>query len=989
MSARTINQTTLALVLALGVALLAPLGAQAEYGISSFDVQIAAKAPEAGDEADLAPSGGAYHQAGGHPYSIVTHIEWNNHPDPSETVENHGNPLPDGDIRDTDVDLPAGLVGNPATLPTCTAAQLGGADPDIFGYISECPIDSQVGQVRVRFGGTSKYEVIAPLFNMAAPSGLAGRFGFNVVKTLVYFDASTGPERGYRITVGSHGASQALRVYGADVAFWGVPGDPAHDSERCNRGAKKLAQPVGSVSNGPCPGAPGAADGPHSAGQQPVPFLTLPTSCPADETQGEEWSLRTTSWEEPDVIRTASAFNHLPPFAPDVSAPGAGQGTTGCAKVPFNPDFGAQPTQKSAASSSGLEVSLRFPLDGLLNPKGIAQSHLRKAVVTLPEGMTVNPSQAEGLGVCTPAQYAAATVDDPGCPSTAKLGSVVVHTPLLHDTLEGNVYIAEPYQNPFKSLLALYIVIRNHDRGLLVKLPGKVEPDPRSGQITATFDDLPQVPFESFEFHFREGSRAPLITPRTCGTYVTKGEFTPWSDPSKVITGESSFEIDRGVDGAPCPAQGVPPFHPGFTAGTLNNNAGSFSPFLMRLLRGDGEQDMTKFSAILPPGVSAKIAGITWCPASAIELARQKSGTEEREAPSCPANSQIGNIIAAAGVGSTLVYVPGRLYLSGPFNGAPLSAVAVVPAVAGPFDVGTVVTRVALGHDPRTARVRVEGDRSDPIPHILAGIPLAVREIRVSTDRPNFTINPTSCDPSQVAAAIFGSNTDLFSSADDLPVALASRFQAANCAALGFRPALSMRLGGGTRRGQFPSFKATLTPRAGDANLSSAVVKLPRSTFLEQGHIRTICTRVQYAQKSCPRGSVYGHVKAFTPLLDEPLEGPVYLRSSDHKLPDMVLSMDGVVDIEAVGRVDSVKGRIRTSFELLPDAPVSKVLLTMQGGRKGLIVNSVDLCAKTPRASASFEGHNGKARDFKPALKSVCRKSKKHNAKRPNHKPQH
>ncbi len=967
-AAKTIKLTTFALALALGAALLAPLAAQASYGIKSFDVQIAAKAPDGGDEADPAPSGGAFHQAGGHPYSVVTHIEWNNHPDPSDQAEFNGKPLPDGDIKNTDVDLPAGLVGNPNGLPTCTAAQLSGASQNLLEFFSECPTGSQVGIVRLRFGGNDNHDAVLPLFNMATPAGLAGRFGFNAAKVPVYFDASTGPGNGYRITVGTHGAPQALRIYRADVTFWGVPADPAHDGERCNAGSAVLG---GTASHAICPTAPGTVMGSHAAGMKPVAFMTLPTSCPENEHQGEEWALRTNSWEEPDAIRTAKVFNHLAPFAPN--APGPQQGTTGCDKVPFNPDFGAQPTQKSAGSSSGLEVNLKFPTDGILNPKGISQSHLKRAVVTLPEGMTANPSQAEGLGVCTPAQYAAATVEDPGCPTTAKIGSVVIHTPLLQEALEGNVYIAAPYENPFKSLLALYIVIRNQERGVLVKIPGKVEPDPRTGQITTTFDDLPQQPFEDFEFHFREGPRAPLITPRTCGTYSTKGEFTPWSDLSKTITTESSFQIDRGVNGGSCPPQGVPPFHPGFTGGTINNNAGSFSPFLMRLTREDGEQDMTKFSSILPPGVAAKIAGVSKCPDDSIAVASEKTGLEEREEASCPKNSEIGNVIAGAGVGSTLVYVPGKLYLAGPYNGAPISAVSVVPAVAGPFDIGTVVTRVALSLDPATAEVHVDGDRSDPIPHILKGIPLSVREIRVNVDRPNFTINPTSCDPSRVQATLFGSNLDLFSSADDLPVSLGNRFQAASCSSLPYKPSLSLNLTGGTKRGQFPGLKAELRPRAKDANAKRAIVTLPHSAFLEQGHIRTICTRVQYAAKACPAGSIYGYAKAYSPLLDEPLQGPVYLRSSSHKLPDMVLSLHGIVDIEAVGRIDSKNGGIRANFESIPDAPISKVLLSMQGAKKGLIVNSTDLCAgKTKRANAEFEGQNGTPYAFKPALQVNC-----------------
>jgi hypothetical protein len=966
-----------ALLLIVGAALAVPLAAQAEFGINSFDVQLAAKPPAPGDEAELATSGGTYHEAGGHPYSIVTHIEWNNHPNVS------GLPLPDGDIKDTSVDLPAGLVGNPTPFPRCTSLQLSGnfLTTGYLGLITECPTDSQVGVVHLRYTEDSAAESVLPLFNMTAPTGSGGRFGFNAASTLVYFDASASPESGYRITVGTHDAQQALRIFRADVTFWGMPADPSHDGERCNVGALVMA---GTASHASCPKGAGDPQGPHSAGVARVPFLTLPTSCPS-EGEGEEWPLRTVSWQEPSVVAQASVRSHLAPYAPESGAPGQEQGTTGCNGVPFNPNFSASPTQQSGASSTGLGIHLSFPQDGLLNPDGIAQSHLKKAVVTLPEGMTINPSQAEGLGVCSPDQFKAASVQSFGCPSTAKIGTVEVKSSLLDETIPGNVYVAEPYNNPSNSLIALYIVLREPQRGIIVRLPGKVEPDPKTGQIIATFDDLPQQPFESFDFKFREGPRAPLITPSRCGKYPTEADFYPWARPDEAIRNTSSFEVTSGPNGGPCPQGNVPPFHPGFSAGSLNNNAGAYSPFLMKLTRADGEQDMTKFSALLPPGVSAKLAGVGKCPDATIELARQKTGIEERESPSCPQDSKIGDLLAGAGVGSTLVHVPGSLYLAGPYNGAPLSTVAVVPAVAGPFDVGTVVTRLALSLDPRTAEVKVDGDRSDPIPHILAGIPLSVRDIDVNVNRPNFTINPTSCNPSRVGATMFGSNLDLFSSADDIPVALSSRFQAASCASLGFKPALSLKLVGGTKRGQFPALRAELKPRKGDANAKNAVVTLPHSAFLEQGHIRTICTRVQYAAKACPAASVYGHLKAFTPLLDEPLEGPVYLRSSNHKLPDMVLSLHGLVDVEAVGRIDSKNGGIRASFEDIPDAPLSKVLLTMQGAKKGLIVNSTNLCAgKGQKADAQFDGQNGVAYDFKPALKSACKKQG--NAKRRNHK---
>jgi hypothetical protein len=334
-----------------------------------------------------------------------------------------------------------------------------------------------------------------------------------------------------------------------------------------------------------------------------------------------------------------------------------------------------------------------------------------------------------------------------------------------------------------------------------------------------------------------------------------------------------------------------------------------------------------------------------------------------------------------------LTYVPGSLYLAGPYHGAPLSVVSITPAVAGPFDVGTVVVREALSLDPRTGEVHVDGDRSDPIPHILQGIPLKLRDLRVYVDRPGFTLNPTSCDPSAVRATLFGSYADVLSPADDVPVGLSARYQVANCASLGFKPRLALKLKGGTKRGAHPALTALLRPRPGDANLAAALVTLPHSAFLDQAHIRTVCTRVQYAANGgngggCPAGSVYGHVRAFTPLLDEPLEGPAYLRSSNHKLPDLVFALHGVVDIEAVGRIDSVKGGIRASFEGIPDAPISKAVIEMQGGRKGLIVNSRNLCAAKNRANVRLTGHNGKVHDFNPLLKAECGgKGKKKHAK--------
>ncbi len=398
---------------------------------------------------------------------------------------------------------------------------------------------------------------------------------------------------------------------------------------------------------------------------------------------------------------------------------------------------------------------------------------------------------------------------------------------------------------------------------------------------------------------------------------------------------------------------------------------------------------MTKFSAVLPPGVLGKLAGVSKCPEAAIAAAKAKSASEELQSPSCPSSSQIGRSLAGAGVGSVLTYVPGKIYLAGPVGGDPLSVVAITPAKAGPFDVGTVVVREALDLNPRTAEVQVDGSASDPIPHILAGIPLRLRDLRVYVDRPDFIINPTSCEESSAKATLFGSFLDVLSPADDRPVDLATRYQAANCANLGFKPKLDLKLEGGTRRGDHPGLTATYTPRKGDANVKGLVVRLPRSAFLDQAHIRTICTRVQFAANNCPTAAQYGYIKAWTPLLEEPLEGPVYLRSSSHKLPDVVFDLHGLVDVEVATRIDSVRGGIRATVQAAPDAPLTKVLLKMQGQRKGLIVNSSGLCGAPSRAGAQFSGHNGKQASAKPPMRARCGGARKSRSPRDSQKKLH
>jgi len=547
-----------------------------------------------------------------------------------------------------------------------------------------------------------------------------------------------------------------------------------------------------------------------------------------------------------------------------------------------------------------------------------------------------------------------------------------VKTPLLEDPLEGNVYLAKPFDNPFGTLLGIYLAIDDPQTGTIAKLPGKVEADPQTGQLTTTFTESPELPLEDVRLHLFNGPRAALTTPQTCGTYTTTSELTPWSTPEGADAHPTdSFETTTSPNGGACPrSPGEAANRPSFSAGTISPQAGSYSPFVLHLAREDGTQRISGIDTTLPEGLTGKLAGVAQCPEAAIAAAKAREapnqGAAEIQGPSCPASSEVGTADVAAGSGITPLHVQGHAYLAGPYEGAPISLVVITPAVAGPFDLGAVTTRVALHVDPETARIHAV---SDPLPQILDGIPLDVRSIALELGRPDFSLNPTSCDPMAVGGSV--------TSALGMSQALSSPFQVGGCSALPFKPKLSVKLKGGTRRGDFPALTAIATAKPGEANIGSVAVTLPHSAFLEQGHIGTVCTRVQFAQgavpgEACPKRSIYGKATAITPLLAQPLSGPVYLRSSSHQLPDLVVALHGQVDVVLDGRVDSVKGALRNTFEAVPDAPVTKFVLKMQGGRKGLIVNSRNLCASTNRATVLMDGQNGKTHDTRPVVKARC-----------------
>ncbi len=864
-----------------------------------------------------------YAQAGGHPYALVADIEFN-----TTTTTENGNPQssPSANVRDLTTDLPAGLVGDPTATSRCDSAEF---------LFNQCSGAAQVGVIQLHGALWGTGEI--PVYNITPPKGVTARFGFlGVTNVPVFFDASVRTGGDYGVSAGSLRVPQLSAVEGLTLTMWGVPADQSHDPLRhCADG-----NPLG------C-----------SSGLPRRPFLTNPTSCLGQRTA----TTRADSWSGIGDFVTAQTT--MPAI-------------TGCDRPPFTPSFGAQPTSSSADSPTGLHVNLEVPQND--NPDGFAAAHLKKAVVTLPEGVSVNPSSAGGLAACSPAQIDLSGPGAATCPDASKVGTVEVDTPLLEHPLPGAVYIASPHDNPFGSLLAIYIAVNDPIAGVIVKLAGEVHPDPQTGQLTTTFKENPQLPFEDFELNFVAGPRAALTTPPMCGEYETTTDLTPWTTPEEEDAHPfDRFQIGSGPGSSPCAQQpSDEPNTPSFSAGTITPLAGKYTPFVLNLKREDGSQRLSAIDAQLPPGLIGKLAGIPYCPEAALAVAGSRSGATELSSPSCPAASQVGMVDVGAGSGSQPYRVTGKAYLTGPYKGAPLGLAIVTPAVAGPFDLGNVVVRAALYVNPETAQISA---KSDPLPTILQGIPIDVRSIALRMDRPRFTLNPTSCKAMSVTA------TALSVLGQVAP--LSSRFQVGGCGDLGFKPKLTLSLKGGTERGKHPALRAVLKMRAGEANIAKAQVALPHSEFLDNAHIKTICTRVQFAEgarpgERCPPDSIYGHARAITPLLDKPLEGPVYLRSSSHQLPDLVAALNGQIQVVLDGTIDSVKGGIRNRFEVVPDAPVSKFVLSMQGGKKGLLVNSTNLCRSTNRATAKFTAHSGKVNDFDPVVENSCAKQGKRKGRR-------
>jgi hypothetical protein len=909
------------------------------------------------DATNLREDGEPATQAGSHPNTSSAEFTF-----PRE-ITGGGFEVPVETLEDGAVELPPGLLGNPRAMPRCTPEQIASASG------TACPADSQIGTVTIEFDGQPGHpfpEALA-VYNLVPSHGTPAEFAFNLFQNVTHISAKIRTGEDYGVTLMALNVPEVKSFSGVRFDFWGVPGAPSHDAERCWTGDP--AFPVG------CP-----------TGAPLRPLVSLPTSCLGPV----QTSLHATTWLGSEASASVLSHDNTLPTPNPV-------GFDGCNALDYSspatePSLEARPTTNVADSASGLDVDLHLPQNESCDPGPPvscenAEAHLRDATVTLPEGLVINPAGANGLDGCSEAGFGYTSTDPDGtihttpdpatCPDASRQGNLEVETPVLDHPLKGSVYLAKPYANPFGSLLAIYLTVDDPQTGIVVKLAGKVTADPNTGQLSATFTQNPQLPFEDFKLHFFGGAGGALRTPATCGTYQTTSSLTPWSAPESgpPATPSDAWAIQTAPGGGTCPtSQGQRPNSPDLDAGSLSPVAGISTPTIVNLRRNDGSQEFSSVKLTLPPGLTGKLAGIGQCSDRALAGAIAKTGQQEKSAPSCPTSSRIGTVDVAAGAGPAPYNTQGTAYLAGPYKGAPLSMAIVTPATAGPFDLGTVVVRVALFIDRDSAQITAVSDR---IPSILQGIPLDIRAAKVTLDRQSFTRNGTSCDPSSFEGSLVSTLNSTAS--------LSERFQLGECSSLAFKPKLGIRLIGGTKRGAHPALQASLRMPEGGANIGKAVVALPHSEFLDQSHIGTICTRVQYAANQCPAASVYGSVKVTSPLVDYPLEGPAILRSSDNKLPDLVMALHGPpsqpIEVDAVGRIDSVNRGIRTSFEGTPDIPVSTLVLNMAGGKKGLLQNSTNICKGTHKATAEFDGQNGKAADFEPALKnSKCGKQKKKRA---------
>jgi hypothetical protein len=837
---------------AIAVMLASPGSASAAFGL----------VPDSFRVSSTDPNGDLVTQAGAHA-DATTSFRLN-------TVRDaRGVELPDEDLKDVVLELPVGAVGDPTATPQCSAADFGYSPP-------RCPTATQVGVARLLIK-TLPIEpapsgAVVPVFNLVPPRGQVAQFGFAIARNKTVITASLRSATDYGITATVRNTPGGLFIFGADVTLWGVPADPAHDALRFRTGETA----PGDASRNPLP-----SQAPRN------PFFTNPFECgPVPTTR-----IAVSSWQHPETMDRAVATSPV---------------GTGCEKLSFRPSISVTPTTDQPDTPTGLSVNLKFPQND--DPNGLATPPLRDAIVTLPEGMTINPASAGGLMACADADLRLASSAPVSCPDASKIGTVEATTPVLATPLTGGIYLRPQASDDPASgdMFRIALVLENRERGVSVRLPGRIRANPATGRLETTFRDNPQLPVSDISLTFKSGPRAPLVTPATCGTHTVHAHLTSWGGQTADL--DSSFSI------ACTPGLGM--FAPAFTAGVTNPVGGAFSPFVLQISKPDGQSPLDGLSMTLPTGLLANISDHL--------------------------HSQVGSATALAGPGTNPYALPGRVYLEGAYGDAPFSLRVVVPAVAGPFDLGTVVVRQRVYVDRDDAHVTIV---SDPLPTIVKGVPVRMQRIDVAVDKPGFMVNPTSCAAKTVSAVLHAET------GQTAPVS--SHFQVGSCSALPFRPRMSLRVGarGRTKRDITTPFSATLRMTPGQANNRSVKVTLPKPLNSRLAIVNQACTLEAYRADDCGARARIGSAVAVTPLLRDPLRGSAYfVRNPARRLPDIMVALKGQVDFDLTGKISIPRDlTLTTNFDLVPDVPITMFRLDLVAGRNGPIGVVQNLCSRRTR----------------------------------------
>jgi hypothetical protein len=889
-----------------------PVSVQRPVSVSGLDVPFGVETYEFTPEEE----GGALdRQAGSHPFQLITTLALNN---TAATDPRTDTPLisPIALTKDLQFVLPEGFVGNPTPIPQCTDQQF---MKEIQGTpnFNECPTSSAVGMASVTIRESSldswPVKITEPLFNLVPSTGEPARFGFVApgVHSPVILDTSVRTGGGYNVTVDVNNITQIVGFVGSEVTFWGVPGDPRHNASRgwwCAGFSHE---------KGTCT---------PSQERHPQPLLTLPTSCAGPL----QTTISADSWADPGSFTA--------PVQPLFE-----QAMEGCGRLSFDPSIQVVPDGQAASTPTGLTVDVHLPQTASLNGSGLAESTVKDTTVVLPAGVALNPAGADGLLSCAPGQIGLQEGSIPTCPEAAKVGTVQITSPLLPDPLIGAAYLAAQNENPFGSLIALYIVAEDSKAGVLVKLAGQVTPDPTTGQLVSTFKSTPQLPFEDLTLHFFGGSRAPLATPALCGPYTTRASVAPWSG-NEPVASDSTFQVISGPNGSAC--SDPLPFHPSLTSGSLNLQAGAFTPFTMTMSREDGEQNLQGIQLHMPVGLLGDLSTVKLC-----EEPQAQTGE-------CGPESLIGHTVVSVGLGGNPYTVSGgQVFITGPYHGAPYGLSILEPAKAGPFNLGTVVVRAAINVDPTTSALTIT---SYPLPTIIDGIPLEIRHVNVTVDRPSFTFNPTDCEPTAISGTL--GSTEGNSSTINVP------FQVTNCATLTFKPIFHVTTNGHTSRANGASLDVKLTypnsPRGTLANIAKVKVDLPKQLPSRLTTLQKACPDNIFDKNpaACPPGSIVGVAKATTPVLPNTLTGPAYFVShGGAKFPELiiVLQANGVrVDLHGETFINK-QGITSSTFSQIPDVPVGTFELYLPQGPNSALAANGNLCKGTLRMPTAFQAQNG------------------------------